>query len=637
MDGLNMQSTETTTVRRCGAMGLPDGSVRWRVWAPLATRADLVLIDGDRRRRTVPMSPDGEPGYFSREEPDVPDGQRYAFSLDRGPERQDPCSLWQPDGVPGESAVVRPERFAWTDAAWRGVAREDLVFYELHVGTFTPEGTFDAVIARLPELKELGVTAIEVMPVNQFPGSRNWGYDGVLPYAAQNTYGGPHGLQRLVDACHAHGLAAFLDVVYNHFGPEANFLHEFGPYFTEKYKTPWGKAVNFDDAGSDAVRDFVLDNARMWLEEFHFDGLRLDAVHAIYDMGARPLLRAIKQVAEGVAARQDRTIEIIAESDQNDPRVVGPVERGGYGLDGQWADDLHHAIHTLLTGELRGYYADFGKPQHLVKVLNSPFLHAGTYSPIRKRKHGAPPTGLGGERFVVCIQNHDQVGNRAVGDRLTTQLDSPAKLRLAASILLLSPYTPLLFMGEEYAEDRPFPFFVSFAGEELIQAVRKGRAHEFADFLTEGERVPVPDAPETFESAVLSWSWPEGTPRAGVRRLYADLLAARRAWPALRDFTNRTARLPGDEDDAAVLELVRGTGTQGMRAFFNLTPRPQPLPAGVVAAGADPLAFSSESPRYGGVARAEGKSAAAADDAPRQLAPFECLAFTPAAWPRLGT
>ena len=278
-------------------MGFPDGSVLFRVWAPAAQRVGLVLIDGAARRE-VAMQPEAG-GYHRHEEAGVPEGRRYAFRLDGGPERPDPCSLWQPDGVHGPSAVVRPDRFAWTDGGWKGVRREDLVFYELHVGTFTPEGTFDGVIPRLRDLRELGVTAIEIMPVGQFPGTRNWGYDGVLPYAAQNSYGGPHGLQRLVDACHAEGLAVFLDVVYNHFGPEGNYLREFGPYFTDRYKTPWGAAVNYDGPGCDAVRDYVLDNVRMWLEEFHFDGLRLDAVHAIYDLGARHILRAIEEVGRG--------------------------------------------------------------------------------------------------------------------------------------------------------------------------------------------------------------------------------------------------------------------------------------------------------------------------------------------------
>src|SRR4051794_39584364 len=292
--------------RRCGAMSLGGGRVTWHVWAPRARRVELVLIDGGERR-TVPMEADGK-GYFGHTGHGIPDGQRYAYRLDGGEERQDPCSLWQPDGVPGPSAVVRTEEFRWSDRDWAGVAREDLVFYELHVGTFTPEGTFESIIPRLHALRELGVTAIELMPVGQFPGSRNWGYDGVLPYATQNTYGGPQGLQRLIDAAHREGLAVVLDVVYNHLGPEANFLHEFGPYFTDKYKTPWGAAVNYDDRGSDAVRDWVLDNVRMWLEEFHLDGLRLDAIHAIYDLGARHVLAAIKEVADEVAGRSGRAV-----------------------------------------------------------------------------------------------------------------------------------------------------------------------------------------------------------------------------------------------------------------------------------------------------------------------------------------
>jgi maltooligosyltrehalose trehalohydrolase len=632
---LDMESTKSSeahprdihplSFRRCGAVGMPYGWVRWRVWAPTAKRVDLILVDGDQRR-AVAMVPDDEFGHFVHSEPRVVEGQRYAFSLDGGADRPDPCSLWQPDGVDGPSAVVHPARFHWTDANWRGVPRADLVFYELHVGTFTPQGTFEAIIPRLNQLKDLGVTAIELMPVNQFPGSRNWGYDGVLPYAAQNTYGGPYGLQKLVDACHAAGIAVFLDVVYNHFGPEGNYLHEFGPYFTDKYKTPWGKAVNYDDAGSDGVRDFVLDNARMWLEEFHFDGLRLDAVHAIYDLGARHILRAIKDVADAVAARQNRTIEIVAESDQNDPRIVSPAERGGHGLDAQWADDFHHAVHSLLTGELRGYYSDYGKAGQLAQVLDTPFLHAGTYSPHRKRKHGAPPNDLPGDRFVVCIQNHDQVGNRAKGDRLTTLLNDPAKIRLAASLMLLSPYVPLLFMGEEYAEDRPFPFFCSFCGEELIRAVREGRKKEFAELVGGGEEVPLPDAEATFRSAELSWSWPEGSLHAGVRRMYQDLLAARRAWRAMRDFTHRQARLvhAGNDPGGGVLELTRG---EHLRAYFNLDADPRPVPAAPKAGEA--VLFSSELRRYSGPRETVTEI--------NELRPHEAVVIAPTSWATAAT
>lgn len=614
--------------RRCGALELAGNAVQWRVWAPGAGQVDLVLLDGDRRR-TLPMQRDAQ-GFFQHAAQDIPDGQRYAYRLDGGPERPDPCSLAQPDGVHGPSAVVRPERFRWSDQAWKGVRREDLVLYELHVGTFTQEGTFEAIIPRLSELCQLGVTAIELMPVGQFPGTRNWGYDGVGLYAAQNSYGGPHGLQRLVDACHAQGLAIFLDVVYNHVGPEGNYLADFGPYFTDRYKTPWGMAVNYDGAGSDAVRDFILDNARMWLEEFHFDGLRLDAVHAIFDFSAHHILRAIKEVADAVAARAGRLIEVIAESDLNDPRLLWPPARGGYGLDAQWSDDFHHAAHAFFTGEKDGYYADFGSARDLARVLERPFLYAGDYSAHRRRKHGASPEGLSGDRFVVCLQNHDQVGNRARGDRLGTMLKSPAQQRLASSFLLLSPHVPLLFMGEEYGEDRPFPFFCSFSDPQLVQAVREGRKREFADFAQEGE-VPDPQSGDTFASAHLSWAWPEGSPHAGLRRLHADLLTARRQWPALRDFTNRAARLLPANGPAAVLELVRGGRTpepnRTVQIFFNLTGDPQPLPPDAIAR-AQRLLFSSEALRYDGTRVEPGVGP--------QLAPYECCVVGPTAWAPLS-
>ncbi len=606
-------------VRRCGAVARPGGAIRWRVWAPLAQKVELVLID-EGQRRVLRMQPE-EGGYFRHEAPDVPDGQRYAYRLDDGPERPDPCSLWQPEGVHGPSAVVRPERFAWTDSAWHGVARQDLVFYELHVGTFTPEGTFEAVIPRLPALKELGVTAVELMPVGQFPGGRNWGYDGVLPYAVQNSYGGPQGLQKLVGACHAAGLAVFLDVIYNHFGPEGNYLREFGPYFTDHYKTPWGQAVNYDGAGCGPVRDYALDNARMWLEEYHLDGLRLDAVHAVFDLGARHILRAVKVVAADVGGRLGRALHVVAESDLNDPRLLYPPERGGYGLDAQWADDFHHAVHAFLTGERQGYYADFGKPRQLARALETPFLYAGEYSPYRDRKHGAPPVGLTGDRFVVSVQNHDQVGNRARGDRLTTLLGNPARQRLASSMLLLSPYLPLLFMGEEYGEERPFPFFCSFTDAQLVQAVREGRQREFAAFAWEGQ-VPDPQSPETFAAARLSWSWPEGSPQAGLRRLHQDLLAARREWPALRDFERRRARLLPDAAAGPVLELERGEGAGAARAYFNLSDRRQPLPPEAARGGK--ALFSSEAARYRG-----SRQSAPADG---ELAPYECVVLGPASW-----
>jgi maltooligosyltrehalose trehalohydrolase len=596
--------------------------VRWRVWAPRANRVELVLIDGDAGRG-VPM--DQEPqGYFSHTEANVPEGQRYAYRLDGGPERPDPASLWQPDGVHKPSAVVRPGHFTWSDQGWRGVPRSDLVFYELHVGTFTPEGTFEAIIPRLPSLRRLGVTALELMPVAQFPGPRNWGYDGVHPFAAQDSYGGPHGLQCLIDASHAAGLAVFLDVVYNHLGPEGNYLAEFGPYFTDRYRTFWGQALNFDGAGSDAVRDYIVDNARTWLEDFHADGLRLDAVHAIFDFGPQHILREIKEAADDVGRRAGRAVHVVAESDLNDVRLLLPPERGGYGLDAQWSDDFHHTVHAYLTREQQGYYQDFGKAEDLAKVLQETFVYAGTYSPYRGRRHGAPAGDLPGDRFAVSIQNHDQIGNRALGERLAVLLQPPAR-RLAASLMLLSPHLPLLFMGEEYGEENPFLFFCSFGDPQLVKSVREGRRREFAAFDWKGE-VPDPQSEATFAASRLSWSWPEGSDREDLRRLYADLLAARRAWPALRDFADRTVHLFSRGDAVTVLEMIRGSREaepgRTAHAFCNLTDEAQHLPPGA-ADGHKPL-FSSEAGHYGGGRQDLGRV--------RELLPFECVVFGPAGW-----
>jgi maltooligosyltrehalose trehalohydrolase len=593
---------------RCGVFALPDGACGWRVWAPHAQEVELVLLGGAGRRvrRMIP-----EPmGYFRHAEASVSEGQRYAYRLDGGPERPDPRSPWQPDGVHRPSAVLFPERFHWTDQGWTAPPREDLVLYELHVGTFTPEGTFDAIIPRLEELKELGVTAVELMPVAQFPGTRNWGYDGVHPYAVQNSYGGPRGLQRLVDACHARGLAVLLDVVYNHLGPEGNYLHEFGPYFSERHRTPWGAAINYDGPGSDPVRQFILDNVRHWVEGYHVDGLRLDAVHAIFDMSPVHILREVKETADASAARLGRKAIVIAESLLNDVRMLLPPERGGYGLDAEWDDDFHHAVHAHLTGERHGKYVDFGPAGLIAHVLERAFVLEGVYSRYRGRRWGAPAGDLPGDRFVVSIQHHDHVGNRARGERLSA-LVPPAAQRLAASLMLLSPYLPLLFMGEEYGEESPFLFFCSFLDAGLVENVRRGRRR---DYRLSGE-VPDPQAESTFASSRPSWSWPAGSHREGLRRLYQDLLGARRRWPALRDFTHRKARLLAG---GAVLELVRGGPSDegSLFAYFNLSARAQPL-SGARRPG-HTLLFSSEAGRYHGARR---------DDSPGELLPYECVAF----------
>jgi maltooligosyltrehalose trehalohydrolase len=412
-------------------------------------------------------------------------------------------------------------------------------------------------------------------------------------------------------------MAIFLDVVYNHLGPEGNYLGEFGPYFTDRYRTPWGSAVNYDDAGSDAVRDFVIDNACMWVEEFHFDGLRLDAVHAIYDGSPRHILAEIQEAVAEVARRCHRPIHVVAESDLNDARLLHPVEQGGFGLAGQWSDDFHHAVHVHLTGETQGYYADFGRVEDLPKVLEQPFLYDGAYSRHRNRRHGAPSGDLAGDRFVVCIQNHDQVGNRARGDRLDALVRPPAR-RLAASLMMLSPYLPLLFMGEEYGEEVPFPFFCSFSDAQLVENVRRGRRAEFASFAWQGE-VPDPQAESTFAAARLNWSWPEGSVRAGLRRMYQDLLTARREWPALRDFRRRMARLL-PAAGVQILELFRGGWESGglMQGFFNLSDRPQ-LPV-AAPAGARVL-FRSEAACYAGARKP-------AETGP-ELLPFECVVYGP--------
>ncbi|MGC4097008.1 MAG: malto-oligosyltrehalose trehalohydrolase [Nitrospira sp.] len=608
--------TDVQKIRQpeCGAVSQVGGRILWRVWAPKAERVDLELLEGDCWKTYI-MTRE-ERGYFSCEKEEIHNGQRYVYRLNGGPPRPDPASRWQPDGVNHPSAVLRLEEFQWTDAGWHGMPREDLVFYKLHVGTFTPEGTFDAVIPRLASLCDLGVTAIEIMPVAQFSGTRNWGYDGVHPYAPQHSYGGPHGLHRLVDACHRHGLAVFLDVVYNHIGPEGAYLSEFGPYFTERYQTPWGAGVNYDDRGSDPVRAFVCNNVRMWIRDYHVDGLRLDAVHAIYDLGARHILRDIKDAAESASKARGHIAHIVAESDLNDIRLLLSPDRGGYGVDAQWSDDFHHAVHTCLTGEEHGYYADYGQPAQIAKALTDTFVLDGGYSRSRDRCHGAGNAGLSGDRFVICIQNHDQIGNRASGDRLSTLL-SPSARHLAASLLLLAPHLPLLFMGEEYGEPHPFPFFCSFNDPVLIESVRLGRRREFEAFHRDGAHVPDPQAESTFDVSRLTWSWESDPHQSGLRKLYQDLLRARREWPVLRDYVQRTACLLPIANP--VLELIRGVQSadpqQSLRALFNLGRDEQPIPD----KSRGRLRWSSEAECYHGDRDVRSSV--------HRLLPYECLVF----------
>ncbi|NUQ22280.1 MAG: malto-oligosyltrehalose trehalohydrolase [Gemmatimonadaceae bacterium] len=502
---------------------------RFSVWAPKAKRVEVV-IEGEDTRSVVLEAREG--GAFEGRVPGVGAGTDYRFRLDGGEPRPDPVSRWQPEGVHGPSRVVDPAAFRWSDAGWRGLAMADYVIYELHVGTFTAEGTFDAAIARLGELKASGVTAIEIMPVAEFPGARNWGYDGVSLYAPHSAYGGPEGLRRLVDAAHGAGLAVVLDVVYNHVGPEGNYLPLYGPYFTETYKTPWGPAVNYDGADSPEVRRFVIENALYWVTEYHVDALRLDAIHGIYDFGAKHVLAELVERVHAQGEALGRNVVVIAESDLNDPKVVRPPEVGGYGFDAQWSDDFHHAVHALLTEEDKGYYADFGGVEPLATAIAERFHYAGRYSRHRRRHHGAPSHDVSGDHFVIAIQNHDQVGNRAAGERLSALVSFPRQ-KLAAALLLLSPYIPLIFMGEEYGETNPFQYFVSHGDAQLVESVRAGRKKEFEAFGW-GDEVPDPQSEETFQRSKLDWTSRERSPHRELRALYRDLLALRRREPALR-------------------------------------------------------------------------------------------------------
>jgi maltooligosyltrehalose trehalohydrolase len=547
-----------------GATLLDADRCEFRVWAPQRERVELHLVAP--RERRVPLKKD-RGGYYSAVVDDCAEGTRYFYTLD-GQDRPDPASRHQPEGVHGPSEVVGRD-FDWNDAGWKGVALEDYVVYELHVGTFTKEGTFDSAIPKLDSLKELGVTAVELLPVAQFPGDRNWGYDGTYAYAAQTSYGGPRALKRLVDACHERGMAILLDVVYNHLGPEGNYLGEYGPYFTDRYKTPWGLALNFDGPRSDDVRWYFIGSALQWIDEFHFDGLRVDAVHAIVDHSAEPFLQDLCDHVHQRAGKLGRRVNVIAESDLNDPRVISPKDDFGLGFDAQWADDFHHTMHTLLTGERDGYYEGFAPTvSNLARVLSTGYLYTGQHSPYRGRKYGLQPKTKNGAQFVISMQNHDQVGNRLMGDRIAATLP-PEKVRLAAAVTILAPFVPMLFMGEEYGETAPFQYFTSHSDPDLIEAVRKGRREEFDDFAWQGE-APDPHDEETFRRSKLNWSLLDRDEHQGMREFYRSLLALRRETPALRSLDLNAVETHAD-DERRVLLVRRGDVLLG----FNFSDKEQ--------------------------------------------------------------
>jgi malto-oligosyltrehalose trehalohydrolase len=548
-----------------------------RVWAPNASAVD-VAVSGRRH----PMAPD-EDSWWSASLPEAASGSDYSFCLDDGDPLPDPRSLWQPTGVRGPSRLYDHGSFDWTDSRWRGVPLAGSVLYELHVGTFTAEGTFDAAIGRLDHLTGLGVDAVQLMPVAAFSGQRGWGYDGICLWAVHEAYGGPDGLKRFVSACHERGLAVLLDVVYNHVGI-GNRLADFGPYFTEAHQTPWGPAVNLDQPGSDEVRAFVIENALMWLRDYHLDGLRLDAVHELADRRAVHLLEELAGEVDALAARLGRQLVLIAESDCNDPRLVTAREAGGYGLAAQWSDDFHHALHAVLTGERQGYYGDFGSLATLAKTLTRVFRHDGTYSSFRGRTHGRPVDVLAtpAHRFLGYLQDHDQVGNRAVGDRIA-DLVPAGLLKVGAGLVLTAPFTPMLFMGEEWGADTPWQYFTDHPEQWLADAVSEGRRREFASHGW-GAAVPDPQDPATFQRSKLDWAQPAGEPHAELLAWYRELIALRRARPELSDPRLAQTRVSYDEE---ARWLVAARGGLLIVASLGGAPLRVPLPVpptGVLAA-----------------------------------------------------
>ncbi|HCE68235.1 MAG: malto-oligosyltrehalose trehalohydrolase [Geobacteraceae bacterium GWC2_55_20] len=536
------------------------GGIHFRVWAPSATSIEVEVVGAGAPK--THLQQDGE--YFQGVV-QANAGDRYWYWLDGTLRRPDPASRSQPDGVHGPSQVMNPD-FAWSDSHWRGIELEEYLIYELHVGTFTPEGTFDGIISRLEYLCDLGITALQLMPVAQFPGERNWGYDGTFPFAPQNSYGGAEGLKRLVDACHDRGLAVILDVVYNHLGPEGNYLHAFGPYFTGRYRTPWGDAVNFDGPGSDQVRHYFISNELYWITEFHIDALRLDAIHGIYDFSARHILQELSEAVHLQGAELGRRIHVIAESDLNDVRVIKSPESGGYGLDAQWNDDFHHALRTLLTGDRSGYYCDFGSFSDLTKSIREGFVLSGGYSAFRKRRHGSCSAEIPPAQLVVFSQNHDQVGNRMCGERLCNHL-SIQQLKLAAATVLFSPYLPLLFMGEEYGELAPFPYFISHSDAELVEGVRQGRLEEFAAFCHQ-DLPPDPQAESTFISAKLDQEKRHQENHRVIFNFYIELIRLRKECAPLSRLNRADMQVIANEEER-VLAIIRRIADDQVICLFN--------------------------------------------------------------------
>ncbi len=548
---------------KIGATCLSDGKFEFVVWAPLLESVSLKIESNGNQ--IVPMQKDVS-GYWKTVVSNVKPGTLYSYLLNSERDRPDPASYFQPNGVHEASQVIDHNVFNWQDSNWKSIPLAEMIMYELHVGTFTPEGTFDSLIQRLDDLKDLGINAIEIMPVAQFPGDRNWGYDGVYLYAVQDSYGGPDGLKRLVDACHKRGIAVILDVVYNHLGPEGNYLWDFGPYFTDMYKTPWGNAVNYDGPYSYGVRNYFIENALFWFEHYHMDALRLDAIHGIYDLSAKHFLAELAERVKKLSGQRGREFRLIAESDLNDPTVAMNGDRGGYGIDCLWCDDFHHSIHTLLVDESSGYYEDFSSVEHVVKTMKEGFVYSGQYSNFRKKNHGSSSKALLAEKFVVFSQNHDQAGNRMLGERLSALVSFEAQ-KLAAGAVLLSPYIPLLFMGEEYGETSPFLYFISHTDKHLIEGIRNGRRKDFELFNWKGEP-PAPDSLETYEKSRIDWSKRKKGQHSCMLSLYRELIRLRKELPALAVLDKDCLDAWGNNEKKVVI-VRRWKDNNSILALYN--------------------------------------------------------------------
>lgn len=528
-----------------GAIPKKNSGVEFCVWAPETPALNLLLIH-DQQEQRIPMKKN-ESGYFQIEIARKEQNIFYYYEFPNHIKYPDPASRYQPYGIFGPSQVIDLPPLK----AWSGIPLEQYIIYELHVGVYSHTHNLMGIIPYLPKLKSLGITAIELMPIAQFPGNRNWGYDCVFIFAVHNTYGGPLALQTFVNACHEQGLAVILDVVYNHFGPEGSVIEHFGPYFTDRYQNPWGKSINFDDAYSDPIRRFFIENALYWFQEFAIDALRLDALHAIYDHSAYPFLHELADHIHALGKKTGRQIYLIGESDLNDSKLIRAPKKGGFGLDAQWNDDFHHALHALLTHEKNGYYQDFGKLDQFAKAYQNAYVYDGQYSSYRKRRHGNSTKHIAGKRFVVFSQNHDQVGNRLFGDRLSQKLSLP-QLKLAASLVILSPYLPLLFMGEEYGEMAPFQYFVHHSNPDLIAAVRNGRQQEFSSFNWD-QIIPDPQSEETFQKCQLHHELIHDPQHAQLWHYYQRIIALRKQTPALTHLSKTMIDIEIDQENNSLL------------------------------------------------------------------------------------